>query len=31
MDRDDFRFTSFDGRNWEASVEKLRELHRNRQ
>lgn len=31
MNPDDFRFTSFDGRNWEASVKKLRELHRNRQ
>jgi len=31
MNRDDFRFTSFDGQDWEASVEELRELHRNRQ
>jgi hypothetical protein len=27
----DFRFTSFDGQNWEDSVEELRELHRNGQ
>jgi len=31
MDPTDFRFTSFDGQNWEDSVEALRELHRNRQ
>jgi hypothetical protein len=27
----DFRFTSFDGQNWEDSVEELRELHRQGQ
>jgi hypothetical protein len=31
MNPNDFRFTSFDGQNWEDSVEALRELHRDHQ